>query len=218
MKRFTKKFKKNRRQSIFIILDYVTFLGFAISFPFRRTLMILIESLKLFLRSATRLFRYISQLFHKFLLNVRKSFILLKEATISPFSTPIFLGIISAFIAYLLLINTAHLFKTRVSKLNQPILIYDRNNILLYKTSTHSLQNSSFNSSNEYKRAPYAVDYVLSKIERSYADEMKSGKGLIIKTSIDIEIQNFTQQKIVEQMDASITKDISNYFTVRINL
>ncbi len=61
-----------------------------------------------------------------------------------------------------------------------------------------------------YKKAPHAVDYVLAKLEEDYRDEIKSGKGLIVYTSIDLKLQNYIQQKILEQVSLYRANNITN--------
>lgn len=68
----------------------------------------------------------------------------------------------------------------------KPLLIYDRSGILLFEKP-----------GSNYKRAPHAVDYVLSELSTSHSDILNYG-GTVI-TTIDIKLQNKTQEKMVEQ-------------------
>lgn len=68
----------------------------------------------------------------------------------------------------------------------KPLLIYDRSGILLYEKP-----------GNSYKRAPHAVNYVLSELERSHNDIFNYG-GTVI-TTIDVKLQNKIQEKMIEQ-------------------
>ncbi len=68
----------------------------------------------------------------------------------------------------------------------KPLLIYDRTGILLYE-----------NPGSNYKRAPQAVNYVLSELERSHNNIFNYG-GTVV-TTIDIKLQNKLQEKMLEQ-------------------
>lgn len=61
-----------------------------------------------------------------------------------------------------------------------------------------------------YKRAPHAVDYVLSRLEKEYPKEVHSGKGLIVHTSIDLRLQNYIQEKMIEYMSLYKGNHITN--------
>jgi membrane peptidoglycan carboxypeptidase len=60
-----------------------------------------------------------------------------------------------------------------------------------------------------YKRAPSFVDYVLAKLEEKYGKEYVLKKGLIVKTSLDLKLQNHTQKELLNQLieynDTNIT-------------
>ncbi len=57
----------------------------------------------------------------------------------------------------------------------------------------------NFTSPIAYKRAPHAVDFILSQLEDMY-DQNTLNQGLIVKSSIDLETQNTFQKMVSEEV------------------
>lgn len=70
-----------------------------------------------------------------------------------------------------------------------PVSIFDKDGNLLFKDTVGSVST--------YKRAPHVVDFVLRQLSSQLKKE-KINEGLLIKTGIDLDLQNYVQQVLLE--------------------
>lgn len=61
-----------------------------------------------------------------------------------------------------------------------------------------------------YKRAPHAVDYILSQLEEQYGRNDVLRRGVVVHTTIDLRLQNYLQQKVLEQVMSYKDKTLTN--------
>lgn len=62
----------------------------------------------------------------------------------------------------------------------------------------------------EYKRAPYFVDYVLQKLTDMYGKEYLLEHGFTVRTSVDLQMQNYAQMSLLEQIQNYKGYNITN--------
>lgn len=68
-----------------------------------------------------------------------------------------------------------------------------------------------------YKKAPHAVDFILSELEKKYGRDQVLKHGLIVKTTIDLPFQNFVQKTVLENVTASLRNNLTNTGVVVVN-
>lgn len=61
-----------------------------------------------------------------------------------------------------------------------------------------------------YKRAPHAVDFVLKTLEEKYGKDFVLHKGVVVKTTIDLPLQNYIQQVSLENISGSYDRNLTN--------
>ena len=70
------------------------------------------------------------------------------------------------------------------------VVLFDKDGNLLFKDTVGSMST--------YKRAPHAVDFVLKELADKFG-ENKLREGLEVKTTLDLELQNYVQQVLLER-------------------
>lgn len=61
-----------------------------------------------------------------------------------------------------------------------------------------------------YKRAPHAVDYVLLELEKKYGRDQVLKHGMVVKTTLDLPLQNYIQKTVLENVAAARWNNLTN--------
>lgn len=104
--------------------------------------------------------------------------------------------------------NQTILANKRMSRLLDNLV--KENKITLQKRAAILKMNLTFAPRIIYKKAPHAVDYVLKQLENKYGSELMNKTGFIVRTTIDLKLQNYIQEQVREFISSSEYNNITN--------